>query len=230
MTTPARTRAPLSRQRVLATALDYVDTHGIDELTMHKLAAGLGVGDMSLYNHVRNKDDLLAGIAGLVWAEAAAAAPAGDDTVAWLHTLGHAIRDACTRHRNVLPAMTGPGVFPPAMLQVIADQFDRAGPAGPPPELAAAIAIVTAYAIGSALTATTGIGPVQATETERQRIRRVTRALPADTPDRLIDTALTVCGSDTGTLFAAGLDAVITGSGPRGTTRRQSTDADTQAH
>ena len=33
----------------------------------------LGVGDMSLYNHVRNKEDLLAGVSELVWAEAAAA-------------------------------------------------------------------------------------------------------------------------------------------------------------
>jgi len=40
-------------------AIELADAHGIDGLSMRKLASHLGAGAMSLYNHVANKDDLL---------------------------------------------------------------------------------------------------------------------------------------------------------------------------
>ena len=64
-----RTRAPLSRERVLQAAVALADEDGIDGLTMRKLADELGVKAMSLYNHVENKDDLLNGMVDAVWAE-----------------------------------------------------------------------------------------------------------------------------------------------------------------
>ena len=51
-------RAPLSREQVLRAALGYVDRHGLEALSMHKLGAELGVRAMSLYKHVADKDDL----------------------------------------------------------------------------------------------------------------------------------------------------------------------------
>jgi len=62
-------RTPLSRDRILAAALAYTDQHGLQALSMRKLAAELGVEAMSLYNHIDNKDDILVGIADLVFAE-----------------------------------------------------------------------------------------------------------------------------------------------------------------
>jgi TetR/AcrR family transcriptional regulator, tetracycline repressor protein len=59
-------RAPLTRARVLAAALDFVDREGVDALSMRKLGQALGVEAMSLYNHVESKDDLLAGVASLL--------------------------------------------------------------------------------------------------------------------------------------------------------------------
>jgi AcrR family transcriptional regulator len=55
-------RTPLDRQRVLRAAIDLADTDGVSALTMRRLGQALGVEAMSLYNHVANKDDLLAGI------------------------------------------------------------------------------------------------------------------------------------------------------------------------
>ena len=55
-------RTPLSRDRIANAALAIIDTDGLGELTMRKLGAELGVEAMSLYNHVSNKDDLLAAI------------------------------------------------------------------------------------------------------------------------------------------------------------------------
>jgi AcrR family transcriptional regulator len=57
---------PLSRERILTQALEIADADGLDALSMRNLAASLGVQAMSLYNHVKNKDDLIDGISDLV--------------------------------------------------------------------------------------------------------------------------------------------------------------------
>ncbi|HEX9098744.1 MAG TPA: TetR/AcrR family transcriptional regulator [Candidatus Dormibacteraeota bacterium] len=74
----AKTRAPLSRERVLRAALALADTGGIDSLSMRKLGEELGVEAMSLYNHVANKDDILDGIVDLVFSEIALPAGRGE--------------------------------------------------------------------------------------------------------------------------------------------------------
>jgi AcrR family transcriptional regulator len=70
-TTPAtaEARLPLSRNRVLRAAVQLADAHGLEALSMRRLARELGVEAMSLYNHVANKDDLLDGIVDIAIAE-----------------------------------------------------------------------------------------------------------------------------------------------------------------
>src|SRR5437899_12798303 len=65
----AEPRIPLSRERVLSAAITLADEGGIEWLSMRKLAEGLGVEAMSLYNHVANKEDLLDGIVEAVVGE-----------------------------------------------------------------------------------------------------------------------------------------------------------------
>ena len=60
-------REPLSRPRVAAAALALIDERGLEQLSMRKLGAELGVEAMSLYNHVANKDDLLGAVADLLY-------------------------------------------------------------------------------------------------------------------------------------------------------------------
>jgi AcrR family transcriptional regulator len=62
-------RVPLTKDRVLSTAIRLADTGGIESLSMRKLGQALGVEAMSLYNHVANKDDVLDGIADRVLSE-----------------------------------------------------------------------------------------------------------------------------------------------------------------
>ena len=57
----AEPRAPLSRDRVLRTAISLADRGGIASLTMRRLAQELGVEAMSLYHHVANKEAILDG-------------------------------------------------------------------------------------------------------------------------------------------------------------------------
>lgn len=52
-------RPGLSRARITEAALVLADASGVESLSMRALAKALGVEAMSLYNHFRNKDDLL---------------------------------------------------------------------------------------------------------------------------------------------------------------------------
>ena len=90
-----RARAPLDRERVLRAAIGLADTDGIDALTMRRLGQELGVEAMSLYNHVANKDDLLAGMLDVVVGEFELAADAPD----WKSTLR---RSAVSAHEVLM--------------------------------------------------------------------------------------------------------------------------------
>jgi len=64
--TASKQREKLSRDRIVETALRIMDTEGLDAVTMRRVGRELGVEAMSLYNHVRDKDDLLDGIRAYV--------------------------------------------------------------------------------------------------------------------------------------------------------------------
>jgi AcrR family transcriptional regulator len=57
---------PLSRRRILEAALELVDREGAEALTMRRLGGELGVAAMSLYNHVRGREDVLDGLSELM--------------------------------------------------------------------------------------------------------------------------------------------------------------------
>jgi hypothetical protein len=72
---------------------------------------------MSLYKHVADKDDLLDGIVGLLWAEIPAGPPPGDwrDAIMWLAA---SLRDLVHRHPNAAPLLTSRRVFLERPLQI----------------------------------------------------------------------------------------------------------------
>jgi AcrR family transcriptional regulator len=59
-------RQPLDRERILRAAVDLADAEGIAALSMRRLAARLGVEAMTLYYHVKNKQELLDGLMDVV--------------------------------------------------------------------------------------------------------------------------------------------------------------------
>jgi AcrR family transcriptional regulator len=86
-TEPAATgserRTTLTRARVLDAAIELADRDGIDAVSMRRLGQELGVEAMSLYTHVKNKDDLLDGMADAVVARI----PLGRRTTGWHESL-----------------------------------------------------------------------------------------------------------------------------------------------
>ena len=65
----AKRRGPLTREKVLRSALALADRGGLEALTMRNLGGAVGVEAMSLYNHVANKEDLLDGLVDIVFSE-----------------------------------------------------------------------------------------------------------------------------------------------------------------
>src|SRR6266567_774289 len=92
----AKTRKPLSRARILESALALADESGIDALSMRKLGQSLGFEAMSLYNHVANKDDLLDGMLDLVLAEMEPPGP--EDGMAGIRRSAISAHEALRRH------------------------------------------------------------------------------------------------------------------------------------
>lgn len=71
-------RARLSPDMVLGAALRMADEEGLESLSMRNLAAALKVEAMSLYNHVKSKEDILSGLVELVVGEIEMPTPGGD--------------------------------------------------------------------------------------------------------------------------------------------------------
>lgn len=150
MTTTVRT--PLSRRRILTCALAYADEHGLGALSMHKLGAALGVKGMSLYNHVKSKDDVLDGVVELLWEEVADSITGGDDWRCRFRSFAYALRDTIRRHPRAANVIMTRGTVPAPALQGIKDQITAATAAGVDEEYAyALLRTITSYALGYAL-------------------------------------------------------------------------------
>jgi len=74
----AKRRSRLTRDQVLDAAMTLADEHGIEALTMRRLARALGVETMTTYYHAANKDDILEGITDRVVGEMEPPALEGD--------------------------------------------------------------------------------------------------------------------------------------------------------
>jgi len=111
----ATRRKPLSRDRILAAALELVDEQGIEALSMRKLGQSLGYEAMSLYNHVANKDDLLDGILDLVLAEMEP--PDRDGGLPAIRSAALSAHEALKRHPWAATMLMAPTRIRPARIE-----------------------------------------------------------------------------------------------------------------
>lgn len=217
-------RQPLNRQGVLTAALAYADRHGLVGLTMRRLGAELGVEGMSLYKHVADKDALLDGIVELLWTEV----PAGPNPAAgWreaLREFAGGLYQVFRQHPIVAPLMATRNFVNvevlhryQAYLELLQRAgFDRRGGLD-------VIGAVVGQGVGYGLLALRYADPApEAAEPESnlQRIRRITRSLPADVPDSLVELAVDITSKcDPDRCFAISIDALLAGLAPGPTPR-----------
>lgn len=98
----------LSAGSIRASALALIDVHGLEAVSMRKIAEHLGVRAASLYNHVSTKDELLHQIANEIMDRV--------DTTAFdtgweigLRTWARSYRSALAEHPNLVPFLaSGP--------------------------------------------------------------------------------------------------------------------------
>ncbi|MEV6331052.1 TetR/AcrR family transcriptional regulator C-terminal domain-containing protein [Streptomyces sp. NPDC051909] len=92
-------RTPLSRERVIRTAMAVADEKGSAALTMRAVAQPLGVEAMSLYHHVAGREDILDGMVDAVFGEIDL--PQRDADTGWktaMRDRAHSARAALLRH------------------------------------------------------------------------------------------------------------------------------------
>jgi AcrR family transcriptional regulator len=123
-------RVPLTRERVLDSALAFVDRSGVEELSMRKLAAELNVEAMSLYNHVANKEAILAGVLDLVLSRVEIPQVESGEWQRWMRTFSLRFRDLFRRHPHLVAVLTADLPVGPAGLALMnraLQQFHDAG-------------------------------------------------------------------------------------------------------
>ncbi|ROP42192.1 TetR/AcrR family transcriptional regulator C-terminal domain-containing protein [Saccharothrix texasensis] len=108
-----------TRGHVLRAAIAIADAEGLDAVTMRRLAAELGVGPMSLYRHVENKDELVARMADEVFGELDLPTPGPPGWRAGLELIARRQWQLCRRHLWLPRAVsfTRPLLVPNVMAQ-----------------------------------------------------------------------------------------------------------------
>jgi AcrR family transcriptional regulator len=107
----------LSEERVLRAAVELADRHGIEWLSMRKLADELGVSAMSPYYYVPNKERLIDGMVDVVFGEIEP--PSLDvDWKTAMRQRAVSTREALNRHRWAIGHMEGRTDHGPANLRL----------------------------------------------------------------------------------------------------------------
>ena len=112
----AASQTPLSKERVLRQALALADREGLDALSMRRLGRELDAGAMSLYHHVRDKEELLDGMVDMVFAEIHRPDSAGDWKQA-MRARALSAREVLARHPWAIALMESRSTPGPANLR-----------------------------------------------------------------------------------------------------------------
>ena len=126
--------ARLTRGRIVESGLALLAKHGADGLNMRALADALGTAPMSLYRHVRSKDDLLKAIVAMVLERHDFALPASGPWTERVARWMHALRAQLLRYPAVVAILMQHGHYAPALLRatnVLLRVLREAGFAGP---------------------------------------------------------------------------------------------------
>ncbi len=201
---------PLSRERIVATAVELLDAQGVEGLVMRRLADRLGSGVMSLYWHVDNKEDVfdLALDSVLEYRESSQLAESGD----WRERVVHMLEDrraSMLRHpwsASLLPRrVLGPNIL--GRLELLSETLSGAGIADA--DLNAAIWSLWNYVMG----ATTTRASFDLSDGDRaaaqQRFARLGQRYPTIERSRLL------LDNDWDGAFRKGLDFLLDGLATR---------------
>ncbi len=200
----------LSRERIIATALELLDAEGIGGLSMRRLADRLGAGAMSLYWHVESKEDVfdLALDSVLEYRGPPQMAEPQD----WRGDVVHMLEDwraSMLRHpwsAALLPRRAlGPNIL--SRLELLSQTLSRAGVADA--DLNVAIWSLWNYVMGATITRASFELSDEDKAAAQQRLTGLSKRYPTIERSRLL------LDNDWDGAFRKGLDFLLDGLAPR---------------
>jgi TetR/AcrR family transcriptional regulator, tetracycline repressor protein len=201
----------LSRRRILRAAMRLADRHGIEALSMRRLADELGAGTMSLYGYVPSKDALLKGIVEIVLADVEVPP---EDLTDWRERLKHILRSfrqVAHRHPCVIALIPLDPPSTPSELRPMESGIKTLRDAGFDEQTAArAFRIAAGYAIGYV---SLELGGFFGNERRNPRPEAAmpSAALDLEAFPNLVAISPYLVEWDPATEFDAGLDVILSG-------------------
>jgi AcrR family transcriptional regulator len=203
-------KAKFTRAQLQEAALALVDEQGLAALSMRTLAGALGTGPMTLYNYVKDRDELDALVVEAVLAEVKPARPRGSGKAeSWqadVRAIVEATWRTVRRHPNVIPLVLTRRTLHDTTLhwaEGLLEALARSGRRDV--ELLVAFRTVSGFVMGLAQAQLSGPPTTNHPDVARAQ------ALPADRYPRLIEIAKAARGLGPDREFRAGLDIVMAG-------------------
>lgn len=145
-------RSPITRDQVVAAAVELADAEGLDAVSIRRVAAALETRPMGLYSHIARKDDLLE----LMLDRVVGSELDGDLPAAWraaLTELARRTRAVALAHPWIVSALGRRRSFGPSALRHAEQSLEAVAELGLEPAQARDVAAaVDTYVIGHLLT------------------------------------------------------------------------------
>jgi AcrR family transcriptional regulator len=212
-------RAPLTTERISDAAIAIIDELGVDGLTVRGLAQTLGVGTMTLYWYVENKDEVLDLVGDRLLANVAVP-PSSDDWRQTAMALGSAVRAALLRHPRAVPVIVSRGSFGPNGLSLLESSIGMLRTAGFSADDATdAYFTISNYVTGTCVFETSGVNAAGDLAFDRDayvaQASRYVSMLPADAFPNIRAAAPRLFGGDREARFRFGLGCLVDGLAAR---------------
>jgi len=149
-------RVPLTRERIIASALALIDRDGLADFSLRRLGAFLGCEPMSIYHYFPSKAHLLDAVIDHVIGEFATRPP-GADPIARLRQMMYSFRALAHRYPRLFQLLATHRLNTPTGVRVIDEVLELVRNAVPDDRRAAQwFRILSYYVTGAALDETAG--------------------------------------------------------------------------
>jgi TetR/AcrR family transcriptional regulator, tetracycline repressor protein len=203
---PARIER-LTRDHIAREALRLIDEEGLQALTMRRLATRIDVGAMSLYNHVSNKQALLADVVDAVLAEVDVPRPGDGDWREAVRAILTSARRAILRHPAAVPLLIARQPTTAAALEAMDAGIGAIIRGGFEPATAARVhRCMASYLLGYVSLELSGFLPGESAELDLPDPEQLAAAYPY-----LAAAAPHLTAYDADADFVAGLNALLEG-------------------
>lgn len=208
------TRAPLTARMIVDAALELADTEGLEAVSIRRIARQLGVTPMAMYWHVKNKDELLDGVAARILEDVDRRVDAGAGWQEQLRQLLTALLGVLRAHPAPAGLISTRTITSDHALRLTEHLLDILRRAGFSPAEATQVARHAVSVLANLVTGQPGMVArnTSSAQQEPQRARATLESLSPERYPRLVEAAAPLSERmDPETYFAFGLDLLLAG-------------------